>query len=507
MTSNLLISAFDVPLNSLIVEPGPNKAFDEDSNQYNLQSKNRYSLCQFTAATAHSCTRYDLGSSSTKSVDHFIIARADILKTAGVSQVVLRGSSSFRRPDDISGLTAWYDANQGITKDGSDLVSQWDDLSGNGYHMTQGTGSKQPLWKAPSAGINDNCAVLFDNTDDILNNVALGTLFSGTDLPISVFAVVKRTGTADGDAYFSIGNTTGGNLGCYYFAGYVGGGAGWRITKIDDAVTTDADAGGTPETTTRVMSMVHTGTTASIWADGSNLVNGATNNVGTVTTNNASIGGLIEGGGAAVIPFGGYICEIIVFNTAVGTTDRQAIEAYLTAKWEAAAVYKDTSFASATLYGPRSNDYVGTLTASTAYRWWSVEYYGTSQKFCRSKESFGSWFDIGHDVSTYEIDRIPAKEARWYADSGMEYQNRISEEIYRITMTWKHVTIANATAFMNQIARYAHRASFFLYTTAEHKLLDNQRVLHVRIVPGSIRREDALYNYQNITVQFEEVIG
>jgi hypothetical protein len=42
----------------------------------------------------------------------------------------------------------WFDAqNAGsITKDGSDLVSQWSDLSGNGRHLVQATGANQPTW-------------------------------------------------------------------------------------------------------------------------------------------------------------------------------------------------------------------------------------------------------------------------------------------------------------------------------------------------------------------------
>lgn len=47
-------------------------------------------------------------------------------------------------PPKFSGLTAWYRYNSGITVTGSG-VSQWDDQSGNGNHLLQGTDTNRPL--------------------------------------------------------------------------------------------------------------------------------------------------------------------------------------------------------------------------------------------------------------------------------------------------------------------------------------------------------------------------
>lgn len=68
-------------------------------------------------------------------------------------------------------IKVWYDAGKGITKDNSDLVSQWNDQSGNNNHATQGTATNQPLYVAngPSSmptlrfdGTNDRMAFGFD---------------------------------------------------------------------------------------------------------------------------------------------------------------------------------------------------------------------------------------------------------------------------------------------------------------------------------------------------------
>jgi len=49
-------------------------------------------------------------------------------------------------PSDISGLTLWFDASTVTGVTSGEALSQWDDLSGNDNHATQGTGADQPLW-------------------------------------------------------------------------------------------------------------------------------------------------------------------------------------------------------------------------------------------------------------------------------------------------------------------------------------------------------------------------
>lgn len=45
------------------------------------------------------------------------------------------------RPSQLANCLFYYEADQGVTLDGSGKVSQWNDLSGNGSHMTQSTPS------------------------------------------------------------------------------------------------------------------------------------------------------------------------------------------------------------------------------------------------------------------------------------------------------------------------------------------------------------------------------
>ena len=57
-------------------------------------------------------------------------------------------------------LWGHWDAAEGVTKDGSDLVSQWDDQSGNGRNFIQTTGADQPLWVADVGSDLNNLPVI-----------------------------------------------------------------------------------------------------------------------------------------------------------------------------------------------------------------------------------------------------------------------------------------------------------------------------------------------------------
>jgi len=56
-------------------------------------------------------------------------------------------------PSDISGLTLWFDASQGVTSDGTtpatdgDTVQQWNDQSATGANATQATEGSRPTYK------------------------------------------------------------------------------------------------------------------------------------------------------------------------------------------------------------------------------------------------------------------------------------------------------------------------------------------------------------------------
>lgn len=170
--------------------------------------------------------------------------------------------------------------------------------------------------------------------------------------------------------------------------------------------------------------------------------------------------------------------------------------------------YTNSSFASATLYGPHSNDLLVEFNATIALEWWKLSYSGSSSVSPQSTVSFGSAFDFGIDLDQYKIDRIPPQEAYFIANSGAQYQSRTSEEVYKFTFTWTKLTSSTVQTFMNTIGRFMHKQPVFFYTpavNARFELLDNQRIVQCMIT--SIKQVKEFTNTESITIEATEVVG
>lgn len=88
-------------------------------------------------------------------------------------------------------LFAHYDADATVIKDGGNAVSQWTDMSGNANHITQATGTKQPVWS--DSVINGYPAIAFDGSDDYLKSSAFSTENNAT-----VCVVIRKHTTHSG---------------------------------------------------------------------------------------------------------------------------------------------------------------------------------------------------------------------------------------------------------------------------------------------------------------------
>jgi hypothetical protein len=227
-----------------------------------------------------------------------VASEADSAPAATVDQA---GSFS---PPDITGLYAWYDADQlGLAN--NDPVSSWTDESGGGRHLT-GTA---PTFKT---GIQvGKPGVLFDGTDDQL------TVTVGADTSRTLFIVAKKTSAAADRVLFQLP----GNL-AELRAQITTGQWYWN------SPVTNVGPGSDPATDTAVVSLVVSSVSLMQgWVDG---VAGATfdpdNSVTTGTTLRLS-------GRSASLFWDGYVFEMLVYDTALGTTDRQSVETYLLDKW------------------------------------------------------------------------------------------------------------------------------------------------------------------------------
>ena len=117
-----------------------------------------------------------------------------------------------------SGMQQWLKADDGITKDGANLISAWNDQSGNNNHATQGISSSQPIFN--SSGPNGRPTVSFDGVNNFSafgSNSLIGssgfTLFSALKLSeaLTDSALPIRVKTASEEVILGLG--TNGNSG------------------------------------------------------------------------------------------------------------------------------------------------------------------------------------------------------------------------------------------------------------------------------------------------------
>jgi hypothetical protein len=96
---------------------------------------------------------------------------------------------------------AWWRSDLGVTIGTG--VSQWSDQSGNGFHLTQGTGGAQPTFEA-SGGPNSTPSILFDGSDDRLINAAIDRAAPATT-PTIIWMVVSQVTWTNGDRVCGFG--------------------------------------------------------------------------------------------------------------------------------------------------------------------------------------------------------------------------------------------------------------------------------------------------------------
>lgn len=168
------------------------------------------------------------------------------------------------------------------------------------------------------------------------------------------------------------------------------------------------------------------------------------------------------------------------------------------------------SIPSLTSLGPTQNDYIKTFTTSSAERYWRVKFKKSAgSPFIHKigKIYFGTATDLGQDPETYKIDRVFPDDAVFTTDSGATHLARTANSKYRLELTWTGITDAKTKEFIDNVWSNRHTTPVFLYTQTYHDILDNQRLLHCKLLEASIDNINGIPDYNNITAVFEEILG
>lgn len=243
-------------------------------------------------------------------------------------------------PTDIANLKAWYDASDTatITVSGT-AVTQWNDKSGNAYHVTQATSGLRP--QSGTRTQNGLNAIDFDGGDDILNAATASnwTFLSNTS-GATVFVTAYADAAADSRWLWS---TNGGS------AIYTGSSAYVQSTDLM-AIGTSRAVNGTSAMDVYLSTPSATDNTAFTMTSQFDLGQATASlrgyvakNGGTQVNNNTETASASTSAPQTPLAIGnipsysyawdGLICEIIMYNSVLNATDRGKVESYLAAKW------------------------------------------------------------------------------------------------------------------------------------------------------------------------------
>ena len=243
-----------------------------------------------------------------------------LLSTIAITLLFLGANA--QSPGEVSGgLVLWLNADNGTaeTNDG-DLISSWNDLSGQLNHATQGTLASRPRLR--KFAFNGHHALEFTGQSSL--NVDLTDISNSA---YTVFAVVKLSpAVASGKYFMGVQQTSPVGL----HLGYPTGGllrfnqAGNSTQLVSPAYN---DATETPRliiaeasaTSGRTLSEIIEGTLTS------------SNNPTTAFSSFASQG--VIGKGYSTTGFPGFIAEIIVYNRSLSALEKNQVSTYLSCKY------------------------------------------------------------------------------------------------------------------------------------------------------------------------------
>lgn len=265
------------------------------------------------------------------------------LITNYIAELVDPTTPSTWAPTDLSGLALWLDSTDdaSFTYSSGTLVSQWNDRSTNGRNFTQGTTSNQP---DRSATVFGRKAVYFDGVDNVMG--AGDTLDLGTN-SLAIFTVVKFNNVVptSGTGRTIIGKyKVTSSDGSWILLLQNQGGAGAKIETVYDAGSLATASSAVFSTSTPVLlSVILDRVNGSI----TERINMVTDGTTTFTPDSGSSRNIAHGlwlgalrnsadtGFQSSYWFNGLMCETIIVTgaTAIGSSDRDAAEAYLARKF------------------------------------------------------------------------------------------------------------------------------------------------------------------------------
>jgi hypothetical protein len=237
-------------------------------------------------------------------------------------------------PDSLSGLTGWWDASDpgtlfdatsggsAVSADGG--VARLEDKSGNDRHFTQGTGGNRPTRKTTQRNGLD--VLRFDGTNNRMAQADLPFIDFVSSTASAAFVVAKAESVAtNSDSVFSNACVLSESQAAHGFV---------MLRSNDTAAAFGYDNSYRTSSLSyvpgswKVFSTTHDGSSLSFFING-----GSPSSTSLGSRQFMGGQGLLGSNASESEFFDGDVGEIITYNVALSTADREAVEAYLMSKW------------------------------------------------------------------------------------------------------------------------------------------------------------------------------
>jgi len=228
-------------------------------------------------------------------------------------------------PRTIPGCQVWLDGadQSSMTLSGSN-VTQWSDKSGNGFNANAYTGVAAPVYSQSARTITFNGTNYFyTNYPSNPTNESIFIIFNSAS--VSAGNLIEGNKPSGGGARQIAFTTSGGN----FNANASGVTAGPSISGYLTGVTYIGECFITSGSTQLYINGQNPSSSVSL-----SFTAGNTTNIGAFTTSQ---------NGTPNYLYSGTISEILIYNTALGTTQRQQVEGYLAHKWGLVPYYDSST--------------------------------------------------------------------------------------------------------------------------------------------------------------------
>ena len=315
----------------------------------------------FTAATgptyisswAYSSAYYINGYISQVMFYNTALTAAQVLQNYNASRGRFVGTLPFA-PTDISGLSLWFDADDsrtlfsntsGTTRATTDAttLALWSDKSGNGRNAYQATGANQPLLKTTVQ--NNRNVVRFDGSNDSLATAA-AQVANTTDGSFTAFAVAQKTTTSGSLCVLNQDNDTATR--CSQFLNFGSNSNVETIGFVGGVAKSAYTLSGTISASNFYL-IESVGNTSTISAYSNGVVGSGAVTGGNLAVPSQTVSlGSYQGAGTQYL--NGDIAEVLLYNSALSSTNRIKVEQYLQNKWGVNTSFLPTQISGLTLW-------------------------------------------------------------------------------------------------------------------------------------------------------------